>query len=811
MLRLFRSSLVVVVVTAGFLFLPRTGRINAFEITNFWEQIAIPSFTDLPCYEDGVETSSGPVVFHDNYPLTTNTFRSLQEQQQTPSSSSEDNLIGQNTSIVNDHSDNDGKESSSSLTDKLGCLAGMKNLCRSTDDTSSTSLPRPVQLTTVPTTSLINGKTVRKRYTVWKEWSMVQEQIQRYFTAARSWLLNERNWILDHRFGTDRMEELFGTISNHLHSTNEANFGYDSYAPVPFVQRVVVPEGSRIAVFGDLHGAYHSFLRELYSLVQKGYMDENFCVQPAYRDSFYILFLGDYVDRGYYGLEVLLTILHLKRHNPLNVFISRGNHEDRSLNEGASFGDFSFEILSKFDNISDHQISTLYYIYDTLPSAIFLGVKPRTSGRANEDNVVPRNLSYLLCCHGGIEVGYETLPLLSSPVTMNNDDDNDNNEVSSHFSLIHGFFRQDWLRQVPPDIDEEIPKKYRNLFSNVGQRPTVQYLHEVDGGGEDGTTITKEKKKDDDENSILKEADDNALHEDNEYLATTLKDENELVTDTEFPSSDSSSFVSYSPPTVTNMGWDYHSWPRTPTGTHPHNGFMWNDFFVYDDNKRHGKSRTSIYFRPGRGIAYGKTLTEYYLQSMGLVGILRAHQHNNARETGPMLDIIKDGTAWNRDTYHPHTANVFQPLRGMADIWDGAGRVLTFLSGSYVPGFDYGYDSYGLLVVPSTDPREWTIDNCVQKVGNPYLIDIHKDIYDGNEDRKNHPTTNLSTEFLFHRYQYLTNTVPSLEHEKLLTVNHACNIDNNFICTPTPWRIRGFTENEAENSMDRKGRGGGEL
>jgi uncharacterized membrane protein YgcG len=75
-------------------------------------------------------------------------------------------------------------------------------------------------------------------------------------------------------------------------------------------------------VFGDLHGNMHDlafFQKHLWTLGM-GLTAGRF------------LFMGDYVDRGMYSLEVVAYLLAYKAAFPGKVFMLRGNHETRAVN-----------------------------------------------------------------------------------------------------------------------------------------------------------------------------------------------------------------------------------------------------------------------------------------------------------------------------------------------------------------------------------------------------------------------------------------------------------------------------------------------
>ena len=157
-----------------------------------------------------------------------------------------------------------------------------------------------------------------------------------------------------------------------------------------YIQKKILPPGSEVIFFGDLHGSIHALMRNIQELQRTGYLDHNLRLM---KENTHMIFLGDLVDYGDCGIDTAFLAFQLLIRNPQRVLLCRGNHEEEVLfNQQGKEDSLFVEINNRYADESPTAIDALKadirQLFFRLPYALFLKID-----------------GYAQCCHGGFEEG----------------------------------------------------------------------------------------------------------------------------------------------------------------------------------------------------------------------------------------------------------------------------------------------------------------------------------------------------------------------------------------------------------------------
>ncbi len=82
---------------------------------------------------------------------------------------------------------------------------------------------------------------------------------------------------------------------------------------------LIIISEKEITVCGDTHGQYYDLLN-IFKLNGVPSADNPY------------VFNGDFIDRGSFSIEVIITLIAWKIHDEKCIYLTRGNHEAKSMN-----------------------------------------------------------------------------------------------------------------------------------------------------------------------------------------------------------------------------------------------------------------------------------------------------------------------------------------------------------------------------------------------------------------------------------------------------------------------------------------------
>lgn len=169
-----------------------------------------------------------------------------------------------------------------------------------------------------------------------------------------------------------------------------------------FICKLTPSLQSKIVIFGNVQGAFHSLTRCLQKLKELDIINNDLKVINPEN---FIIFMGDIISRSPYSMETLSLVMKLIQLNPDNVIYLKGNHETANYWQEHTLKTELQIRASRLDKATIPLADKVNQFFNTLPLAIYLTIptdgtyqyiRMSDSGRGQNELLNEQNYSEFL-------------------------------------------------------------------------------------------------------------------------------------------------------------------------------------------------------------------------------------------------------------------------------------------------------------------------------------------------------------------------------------------------------------------------------
>ena len=221
--------------------------------------------------------------------------------------------------------------------------------------------------------------------------------------------------------------------------------------PIISKENSLIKIRSPCKIFGNIYGVYNDLMRFFES-----YGNPSDSIQNGDINVMQYIFLGDFCDRGFYSLEVVLLLFALKIKYRNFIYLIRGHHEDKNINAFYGLGNECKERLKDDINNNNSIFNLINQVFDYLPFGVLVD-------------------GLTLLVHGGIGCSIEKLDDINNiirPISVIHDAEN-----IEQLHIIDLLYSEYDDNESNYSINQERDKNKKGLIVKYGKKRLDDFLN----------------------------------------------------------------------------------------------------------------------------------------------------------------------------------------------------------------------------------------------------------------------------------------------------------------------------------------------